>query len=699
MALDSRRKQNLAWRPSFFIVSSKSRRRWTHHHFRSIEIAGSSILRTADSCGKPIYCCLRPRTVTICFLIRFCYSVLLRSFSRDKSTGSHHIHLNTGFHNPQRVVASNLSTVASMTPISRNHMSIVQDDRGDKIAIDTRDEVFVHRAPHPSLRKRETPERTACDLLRSKQLTNKVEETEEEVEQRSWSSDSVLRQVSKKGHVNNAAIPLVGSVITTSAIRDNMSGRGKARATSRVDSIAAALREAARQEAKSAPDLVWFPGADRAYSPPVFPAPQIARAIQVAARQELARNVHSSPDQKFVARVLPRFTAEQSKSKVGTVKQAPRRKAHKSNSDGPHKKATAAASSNLAITPSGKGEDPYAAQLVASGMTHDELMRRPVEQLDLASGKMVRWFRSGDEARVSVTGSKFKHKFVYALLGRNKGGHVYRGYFWRLKGSRACPMDGNPKNRGRSASKAWDIQATAATSGPRTKAVSVPHPVPASRTLSGPTPTHIAKTRNLKSCPTKRQKCTDDPLVAELMAAGKSRDEILQLPVEELDRETGAVIRRFSSGLKAFQKVSNNPRKDVFYHVLLGLPYERRNDNPRTYKNSYWRLKGSKISPELNLPVLRVDEHLRTAETKGPRPSRKESLNPRTPPPSRALTARSQTITLTVKRPPSLSKLMSLEGPPKKKRAAKSRSSNRKLNDDLASQSSDNASEDSDWNP
>ena len=66
-----------------------------------------------------------------------------------------------------------------------------------------------------------------------------------------------------------------------------------------------------------------------------------------------------------------------------------------------------------------------------------EILEMPVEQLCPETGKVLRKFENVVTANMSVTSSKRTDSLCAALLGKGRGQdpRVYKGFFWRLKGS------------------------------------------------------------------------------------------------------------------------------------------------------------------------------------------------------------------------------------------------------------------------
>ena len=70
----------------------------------------------------------------------------------------------------------------------------------------------------------------------------------------------------------------------------------------------------------------------------------------------------------------------------------------------------------------------------------DLLERLPVEKICLVSGKVVETFSTVTEARNSISTTQYKRTFLLVLQGRYNGNsHVYKGFFWRFKGSNHAP--------------------------------------------------------------------------------------------------------------------------------------------------------------------------------------------------------------------------------------------------------------------
>lgn len=152
-------------------------------------------------------------------------------------------------------------------------------------------------------------------------------------------------------------------------------------------------------------------------------------------------------------------------------------------------------------------------------------------------------------------------------------------------------------------------------------------------------------------------KVTDDPFLAQFLAAGKVWREILeQAPVEQLDRKTGQILHVFSSGKEAYTRYcsfsnkttttttrthkgkSSNPQHQIwrFCRALAGRPNH-------IFHGFYWRLKGSAMHPKIpSRPLFDASKGLQQPQRQLQQEQNYDSVKKheparRSPPPSLSL--------------------------------------------------------------
>jgi hypothetical protein len=202
-----------------------------------------------------------------------------------------------------------------------------------------------------------------------------------------------------------------------------------------------------------------------------------------------------------------------------------------------------------------------------------------VEKLCPSTGRVLERFANINEAEGSVDLS-CSSNLRKALRGSYNGkSHIYKEYFWRLKGSSHWPPN---------ASKIQHQQQQSATDKKSTNASFANASLKRKVVKPG---THHHPNHN-DVIVRKRKKELSKNGVLQKNLELQSWSDLKQMPVEKLCPVTGKVLRRFATAEAGRRSVSDSVRHELFKDALLG-----QNSKPGMHKGYFWRFQGSSTLP------------------------------------------------------------------------------------------------------